>query len=130
HIFLVLLCGTAERGTARRFGERAQDLDATLARSLPDSGSRVTLSPRLEAHERGSVSPPPGVPPLPSSVLPRRETTLGPVVEPTVRTPQPIDSSPLQESAPAVESLPRFDRGAPEIVDKAIEPGLMEMLPT
>jgi hypothetical protein len=125
HILLVLLFGTAERGS----GWRAQDLEATLAPFLPDSTYRVKVAPGAQAGGRESApTPRPGAPREPSPTPSRRDVAPAPAVEPAPQTPQPTGASPLPE-APAIESLPSLDRGAPEIVDKAIELRREEALP-
>ena len=123
HILLVLLFGTAERGA----GWRAQDLDATLAPYLPDSSYRVQVAPGARAGGRDAApTPQSGAPTAPSPTPSRRDAAPTPAVESAPQTPQP--ASPLPE-APAIESLPSLDRGAPEIVDKAIELRREEPLP-
>jgi hypothetical protein len=119
HILLVLLFGTAERGA----GWRAQDLDATLAPYLPDSSYRVKVAPGAQAGGRDTTpTPRSGAPTEPSPTPSRRNVAP----ESAPQTQQP--ASPLPE-APAIESLPSLDRGAPEIVDKAIELRRGEPLP-
>jgi len=125
HIWLVLLFGTAERGG----GWRTQDLDATLAPYLPDSSYRVGVSPGAQPGARDSAPMSrPGVAtqPLPSPARP--DVAPATTVEPAAQAPQPAIPSPPPE-APSVESLPSLDRGAPEIVDKAIELRREEPIP-
>ena len=123
HILLVLLFGTAERGA----GWRAQDLDATLAPYLPDSSYRVKVAPGAQAGGGESApTPRPGAPTQPTPT--RRDVAPAPAVEPAPQTPQAAGALPLPET-PAIESLPSLDRGAPEIVDKAIELRREEALP-
>jgi hypothetical protein len=130
HIFLVLLVGTAERGGGRYGDGRAQDIDAALAPFMPDSGYRVSMPRRPETGEPTSGSTPAAAAPVrPSATPSRRETAPASAAEPVPPTPQPAESSPLQETAPNVDSLPRLDRGAAEIVDKAIEEPRLQELP-
>lgn len=125
HIWLVLLFGTAERGG----GWRAQDLDATLAPYLSDSSSRVRVLPGAQPGERDA--PPvsrPGAATRPSRAPARPDVAPATTAEPAAEIPEPPSSSPPPE-VPSVESLPSLDRGAPEVVDKAIEPRREEPLP-
>ena len=140
HLLLVLFFGTTQSGSSRRGDGWLGPLDVTLRQLSPERGSGFTWAPGADTdlpgtavlrRLDGSTTAPPSTQP--------QEKTAAPVVPqepprtvPSEPVPPPVPASTdASESVPEVslsrrplpaESLPRFDRNAPEEVDKPLIP--------
>ena len=122
HVLVVVFVGTEERAADGR-GDGMSTLDVALARYAPDSGFRLRVAPRVEVGRSDSASTRTSGGTKQSSAAPVRRNSPPAAVKPVAKAaPHPSDSRAAQDADPTVESLPRLDLGAPEIVDKIIEP--------
>src|SRR6266496_3295278 len=133
HVLVVLLFGTPQRGGVGSLGEWRDVPFAVTLRALlttrespfkpshgADEGSAGSPLARRQTPATSDVATPKPPPPEPPRVeAPSGTTEAAPVELPPS---EPTVESAPREEPPVPGTLPRLDRGAPEVVDKAVVP--------